>query len=217
MDTLPNLPAWCGWHFDHLMRDNPLCIGYRRGEVPDCREKKMMKVDESALTRKEKQLKLEEIKTAEPFKSLFPIEGKVLGRVQEDMKRNGYDPCQSVVLWSEKGLVIDGQTRLEAAKNLGLEEVPVHEKSFADENEALAYAIHSQRDRRNLTSADIIRLIDTLDTRLKRGERTDLASPDAKSPEASRRKSAAKTAAAIGVPEPPSNAPAQSWTMPQTK
>jgi hypothetical protein len=36
----PELPAWCDWHFDHLMRDNPLCIGYRRGEVPDCREKR---------------------------------------------------------------------------------------------------------------------------------------------------------------------------------
>ena len=144
-------------------------------------------------------MKLEEIKTTEPFKSLFPIERQVLDRVREDMQTHGYDPSQPIVLWIEEGVVIDGHTRLEAAKNLGLEEVPVHEKSFADEDEALAYAIHGQRDRRNLTSADIIRLVDTLDARLKRGERTDLASGDAKSPEASKRKSAAKTAATIGV------------------
>jgi hypothetical protein len=36
----PELPAWCEWHFDHLVRDNPQCIGYRRGEVPNCREKR---------------------------------------------------------------------------------------------------------------------------------------------------------------------------------
>ena len=30
----PDLPAWCGWHFDHLAVDNPSCIGYRKGEIP---------------------------------------------------------------------------------------------------------------------------------------------------------------------------------------
>ena len=28
----PELPAWCGWHMDHLVEDNPSCIGFRRGE-----------------------------------------------------------------------------------------------------------------------------------------------------------------------------------------
>jgi hypothetical protein len=30
----PELPFWCAWHFDHLLADNPACIGYRRGEIP---------------------------------------------------------------------------------------------------------------------------------------------------------------------------------------
>jgi hypothetical protein len=30
----PELPSWCDWHFDHLLADNPACIGYRRGELP---------------------------------------------------------------------------------------------------------------------------------------------------------------------------------------
>jgi ParB-like chromosome segregation protein Spo0J len=144
-------------------------------------------------------VKLEEIRRAKPFTNLFPIAPAVLARVQEDMERHGFDASQPIVMWAEKGVVIDGHTRLEAAKSLGIKEVPVHEKSFVDVDEALAYAIHNQRDRRNLSSADILRLVDTLDTRLKRGERTDLASGDAKSPEASKRKSAAKTAATIGV------------------
>lgn len=34
----PELPAWCHYNMDHLVIDNPQCIGYRRGEVPERRE-----------------------------------------------------------------------------------------------------------------------------------------------------------------------------------
>jgi hypothetical protein len=30
----PELPAWCGWHYDHLLSDNPACLGWRRGVIP---------------------------------------------------------------------------------------------------------------------------------------------------------------------------------------
>jgi hypothetical protein len=30
----PELPAWCGWHYDHLFSDNPACLGWRRGVIP---------------------------------------------------------------------------------------------------------------------------------------------------------------------------------------
>ncbi len=30
----PELPAWCHYHMDNLAADNPACIGYRRGDVP---------------------------------------------------------------------------------------------------------------------------------------------------------------------------------------
>lgn len=36
----PELPAWCHYHFDHLEADNPVCIGYRRGELPACRQRR---------------------------------------------------------------------------------------------------------------------------------------------------------------------------------
>jgi hypothetical protein len=38
-----------------------------------------------------------------------------------------------------------------------------YEKSFASEAEALAYAIHNQRDRRNLSDAELLRLIELVD------------------------------------------------------
>jgi ParB-like chromosome segregation protein Spo0J len=124
-------------------------------------------------------MKIEQIKTAEPFKGLFPIERSVLDRVQEDMQRHGYDPTQPLILWAEQGVVVDGHTRLAAARNLALEEVPVYEKSFADQDEALAYAIHNQRDRRNLSEAELLRCIEAVDKRRERGG--DRRSEDAKS------------------------------------
>jgi ParB family chromosome partitioning protein len=114
-------------------------------------------------------MKVEQIKTAAPFKSLFPISSQILVRVQEDMLNNGYDASQPIIIWAEQGVVVDGHTRLAAAKNLGLEDIPVHERSFANEDEALAYAIHNQRHRRNLTDAEIIRCIEALDRRKTKG------------------------------------------------
>jgi hypothetical protein len=58
---------------------------------------------------------------------------------------------------------IDGYTRVHAAEELGLLHVTAYEKSFASEAEALAYAIHTQRDRRNLSDAELLRLIELVD------------------------------------------------------
>jgi hypothetical protein len=33
----PELPAWCHHHMDGILTDNPVCISYRRGEVPQGR------------------------------------------------------------------------------------------------------------------------------------------------------------------------------------
>ena len=76
-------------------------------------------------------------------------------------------------------MVVDGHTRLQAAMDLGLEEVPVHKKSFPDEDAALEYAIHNQRHRRNLTEAEILRCIEAVDKRRDRGG--DRRSEEAKS------------------------------------
>ncbi|MGQ9688561.1 MAG: hypothetical protein ACUVXF_07230 [Desulfobaccales bacterium] len=46
----------------------------------------------------------------------------------------------------------------------------MHYKSFETEDEALAYAIHPQRNRRNLTDAEIIRCIEALDMKPRQGE-----------------------------------------------
>ncbi|MFA6717386.1 MAG: ParB N-terminal domain-containing protein [Victivallaceae bacterium] len=108
---------------------------------------------------------IEDIKTAPPFRELFPIQDAVLERIIWDMRKNGYDPTQPIVLWDcDRPVVIDGHSRLRAARKAGLFQIPVVRKKFPDEAAALRYAIGCQRNRRNLRDADILRCISELKT-----------------------------------------------------
>lgn len=110
-------------------------------------------------------MKITQIKVSETFKNLFPINDKVISAIEDHMKEHGYDYSQPIVLWSPSNIVVDGHCRLIAAQNVGLTDIPTFTIDFADEDEALAYAIHNQRDRRNLTDADIARLVELMDKR----------------------------------------------------
>jgi len=111
-----------------------------------------------------------ELRIAEPFKSLFPIREDVLARIIADMKKNGFDSARPITVWAgHKFTVIDGHTRLLAAITLGIPGVPIVFREFADENKALEYAINSQRNRRNLTDAELLRCLSELDKRKKVG------------------------------------------------
>lgn len=124
--------------------------------------------------------KTDTIRTAAPFKTIFPIREDVLNRITTDMKQHGFDSGHPIVVWAGKKLtVVDGHTRLLAATNLGIEVIPVVLREFADENAALEYAIGSQRNRRNLTDAELMKCISALDQRKKKGPQKD--SPHGKS------------------------------------
>jgi hypothetical protein len=114
-----------------------------------------------------KTMDIRDIEIKESFDRLFPVEPETLNRIKEHMKIHGYDPSQPVTVWNR--ILVDGHTRLTAALEIGIEEIPVCSKQFADEQEALEYAIHNQVDRRNLTDGDILRLIEALDRRCKVG------------------------------------------------
>ena len=140
---------------------------------------------------------VDHLRTAEPFSILFPIRPHTLQAVAASMRANGYDDAEPIVTWN--GLVIDGHTRLAAAMEANLYRVAVVEHNFYTEDEALEYAIRRQRDRRNLTDADLFRCLEVLDQRkdksnnLKRGpEASSEASGDSG-------KSAEKTAELLGT------------------
>ena len=136
-----------------------------------------------------------EIKTASPFKDLFPVKQNDLERVMASMKAKGYDNGHPIILWEGHDLtVIDGHTRLTAAQKLLFARIPVILKKFKDEAEALEYAIESQVNRRNLTDAELLKCLTELDKRKKTGPAKSLASREAKLG-----KSAEETASILGV------------------
>ena len=111
-------------------------------------------------------LSLDQLTRTEPFASLFMIKPEILAAIMADMAINGFDPSKPVNVWKKPDgtrILIDGYTRVAAAESLGLLHVTAYEKPFASESEAMAYAIHTQRDRRNLSDAELLRLIVLLD------------------------------------------------------
>jgi hypothetical protein len=110
-----------------------------------------------------------EIKTHESFKALFPIRPELLATIEEGMKTWEYDESQPIIVGTWEGqcepVCIDGHTRLQAAKNTGITEVPVSEQAYTSEEAAIEHAIMLQCHRRNLSDAELLHFIDILDTR----------------------------------------------------
>ena len=108
----------------------------------------------------------DEVKMASPFKDLFPVKPTDLENIEQDMKTNGYDSMHPILIWAGHDMtVIDGHTRLAAAQKLMFPKIPAIIRTFKDEAEALEYAIKSQRNRRNLSDAELINCINELDKR----------------------------------------------------
>jgi ParB family chromosome partitioning protein len=109
---------------------------------------------------------IDDIKTASPFCDLFPVRKRVLDDIVWDMRRNGYDNSQPLVLWKDHdNVVIDGHTRLSAAKKANIYQIPVILKAFSDEEDALKYAIACQKNRRNLSDSELVACVVELDKR----------------------------------------------------
>jgi ParB family chromosome partitioning protein len=84
------------------------------------------------------------------------------------MKNNGYDSAFPIILWGN--VLIDGYTRVTAAEDMKFEAVPFEMKQFKDEHEALEYAMHNQRDRRNITEAELLQCISVIDTPMSKSD-----------------------------------------------
>ncbi len=105
------------------------------------------------------------ITTKEPFSTLFRIRPENLKEVTTDMEENGFDSLEPLLIWKEEDILIDGHTRLEAAKELGIKDVPTKLIPFENELEAIQYSAKRNWNRRNVTKGDKFRLIRILDER----------------------------------------------------
>ncbi len=100
-----------------------------------------------------------DIVTDEPFKSLFAINSELLTQIVCSMKEKGYDTNHPIIIWKEKGVLIDGHTRVQAAKLAGISHIPAFYASFADEDAVMDYMLSVQFNRRNITDAELINLL----------------------------------------------------------
>jgi hypothetical protein len=143
-----------------------------------------------------------ELVTRQPFCTLFRVRADVKERVLASMQEDGFDASKPINVWRQKNVVVDGHTRRECAIEAGIE-VLVHLHDFKDEDEAMDYAIANQRDRRNLTDAELAALVIVVDERKPRGG--DHKSEEAKSKRSSdpidSKPSREKTAALTGTSE----------------
>jgi len=109
-----------------------------------------------------KMVKRTTIKTDNRFSTLFNIDDTLLQNIVDDMKLNGYDSSQPIIIWKEKDVVIDGHTRLKAVEIAGLSDIPVAYVSFTNADEVLDYMYRLQFNRRNITDRELIDLVATI-------------------------------------------------------
>jgi ParB/RepB/Spo0J family partition protein len=100
--------------------------------------------------------RVSEITTDPRLAGMFAIKAEILASIVTSMREAGYDKSQPLVVWKEQGAVVDGHTRLQAASEAGITEIPVVEKEFASLEDAKLYAWRRQAERRNLTPAEIL-------------------------------------------------------------
>jgi ParB family chromosome partitioning protein len=85
------------------------------------------------------------------------LNDKIRDEIKTKIEKFGFDKSQPVVLWKGKNIIVDGHTRLEAAKESNLDEIPAVEMEFESFEDAILYTFERQAVRRNLTPADILK------------------------------------------------------------
>lgn len=105
-----------------------------------------------------KSVRLEDIALDPDISQIFGRQDKVFEDIKASMKKFDFDKSQPLVVWKLEGkkILLDGHTRLAAAKETGLKEVPVVEMEFESRDEAILYTFRRQKERRNLTNKEIM-------------------------------------------------------------
>ncbi len=120
-------------------------------------ETQMKPIDKltSLFSKKDKiiMMKCTDINIDPEFKALYYQEPEKVQAIADDMRKNGFDKSQPIIILADKTL-IDGHSRLEAAMKAELTEIPVMIKEFDSRNDVLIYMEHLQLDRRNLSESE---------------------------------------------------------------
>lgn len=140
-------------------------------------------------------MNVSDLTVRDPFASIFPIGADTLDAIRQSMEAGGYDPVFPIIVWQGENAVVDGHTRFAAAKAAGLEQVPVMVKAFDSEEDAVLYAFHIQRNRRNMSDDDILRCLELLD----RVHRADETAENEEAPKLTRKETNEMRAKELGI------------------
>ena len=101
------------------------------------------------------------------FQKLFPINESDLGNIVESMKKKGFPKHQHLLVATivEEGvtILVDGHTRLKAAQEAGIDEVPIYEITAETRKEAKIACYEMQLFRRNLSDGQKLMAIEAMD------------------------------------------------------
>ena len=97
----------------------------------------------------------------EDYKAVFKQEEDKVQRIAENMKENGFDKSQPIII-DENYAILDGNSRYMACQIAGITKVPVIIKKFESKRDALLYELGLQMNRRNIADDSV--LIDTYHT-----------------------------------------------------
>jgi ParB family chromosome partitioning protein len=95
----------------------------------------------------------------ETISSLFTRHPEMIEKIAKSITEKGYDVSEPIVIGIIKGtgdFVVDGHTRIEAAKMAGLDKIPVIYMDFENLEDAIQYTYCRQANRRNLTQSEIL-------------------------------------------------------------
>jgi hypothetical protein len=96
------------------------------------------------------------LETAPPFDTLFPIDEQLVAQIVSSMRKDGYHRTKPIKAWQDafatpgRLVVVDGHTRLVAARKARLTEVWIDARVYRTPQDAYLDAIREQAGRRNL-------------------------------------------------------------------
>jgi ParB family chromosome partitioning protein len=103
-----------------------------------------------------KMVRIEDIVIDPEISKIFRISDTIRDEIKQKIKKFGFDKSQPLSLQKGTNILLDGHTRLAAAREAGLEEIPAVEMEIEDREEALLYTFERQALRRNLTGPEIM-------------------------------------------------------------
>lgn len=115
----------------------------------------------SIITEKIIMVSVDKLHFDKDFKAVFKQEEEKVNRIADDMKANGFDKSQPIIVNSDFA-ILDGNSRYMATKIAGIKKVPVIMKQFESKKDAILYELNLQMNRRNIATDDV--LIETYHT-----------------------------------------------------